>query len=65
LKSNITQVGKLPSGQNVYSWTWNDKAGELGLSGDSMGVMADGTDPSMVKVGASGYQMVDYGALLA
>jgi hypothetical protein len=65
LKSNITQVGKLPSGQNVYSWTWNDKAGEIGLSGNSMGVMADETDPSMVSVGENGYQMVNYGALLA
>ena len=65
LKSNITQVGKLPSGQNVYTWTWNDKAGELGLSGNSIGVMADETDPSMVSVGSDGYQMVNYGALLA
>ena len=65
LKSNITQVGKLPSGQNVYTWTWNDKANELGLSGNSIGVMADETDPSMVSVGSDGYQMVNYGVLLA
>lgn len=65
LKSDIKQVGKLPSGQNVYSWTWNDKAADLGMSGDSMGVMADETDPSMVIMGDDGYQRVNYGALLA
>ena len=65
LKANIKQVGKLPSGQNVYSWTWNDKAGELGLLGDSIGVMADETDPSMVVMRPDGYKMVNYGALLA
>jgi hypothetical protein len=65
LKSNVKQIGKLHSGQNVYSWTWNDKAADLGLSGNSIGVMADETDASMVSVGASGYQMVDYGVLLA
>lgn len=65
LKSDIKQVGKLPSGQNVYSWTWNAKANDIGLSGESMGVMADETDPSMVSTGADGYQRVNYGALLA
>jgi len=65
LKSEIKQIGKLPSGQSVYSWTWNDKAADLGLSGESMGVMADETDPSMVITGADGYQRVNYGALLA
>lgn len=65
LKSDIKKVGSLPSGQNVYSWTWNDKASDLGLSGESMGVMADETDPSMVITGADGYRRVNYGALLA
>lgn len=65
LKSDIKQVGKLPSGQNVYSWTWNENASDIGLSGSSMGVMADETDPSMVVTGSHGYQMVNYGALLS
>jgi len=65
LKSDIKQVGKLPSGQSVYSWTWNTQANNIGLSGESMGVMADETDPSMVSIADNGYQMVDYGALLS
>ena len=65
LKSDIKQVGKLPSGQNVYSWTWNAKANDIGLSGESMGVMADETDPLMVSIADNGYQMVNYGALLS
>ena len=65
LKSDIKKVGNLPSGQGVYSWTWNAKANDIGLSGESMGVMADETDPSMVIIADNGYQMVNYGALLA
>ena len=65
LKKEIKQVGKLPSGQNVYSWTWNDKANEIGLSGESMGVIADETDSAFVITADNGYQMVNYGALLA
>ena len=65
LKTEIQQVGKLPSGQNVYSWTWNDKANEIGLSGKSMGVIADETDSAFVITADNGYQMVNYGALLA
>jgi hypothetical protein len=65
LKSDIKKIGKLPSGQSVYSWTWNAKANDIGLSGESMGVMADESDPSMVSIADNGYQMVNYGALLS
>lgn len=66
LKSDIKQVGKLPSGQSVYSWAWNDKASEtFGLTGNSMGVMADETNSAYVVTHPSGYETVNYGALLS
>lgn len=64
LKTKIKVIGQLASGQNVYSWTWNEKAADFGLSGESMGVMADETDPAFVSTGESGYQRVHYGKLL-
>jgi hypothetical protein len=39
LKSEIVKVGQF-NGLNVYSWIWNDKAEELGLSGRAQGHIA-------------------------
>jgi len=39
LKDNVKHVGKVGN-HNWYSWTWNDKAKELGLTGIGEGVMA-------------------------
>jgi len=39
LKDNIHKVGDI-NGINFYSWTWNDKAKDLGLEGSDFGVLA-------------------------
>lgn len=39
LKQNIAHIGER-NGHKWYSWTWNDAAKALGLSGDSEGVIA-------------------------
>ncbi|MDH3582281.1 MAG: tail fiber domain-containing protein [Hyphomicrobiales bacterium] len=53
-------------GLQEYTWTWNDEAKRLGMSGTGRGVMADevaGVYPQAVVKDASGYLMVDYGLL--
>lgn len=40
LKKNIKKVFKY-KGWNIYRWTWNNIAEDLGLSGKSIGVLAD------------------------
>ena len=61
LKTNIKLVGT-NKGHNWYSWDWNEKAHELGLSGSSEGVLSTEV-PHAVFKHESGYDMVDYGAL--
>lgn len=41
LKDNVTKLGEYADGLGHYSWTWNDKAAELGLHGEGAGPMAD------------------------
>jgi len=64
LKSNITKVGE-HNGLNVYSWIWNDKAEELGLSGRAQGHIAQElqkTHPHLVGYDEdAGYYFVNYG----
>lgn len=62
LKDNIKKIGKTKGGANWYSWTWNDKAKELGLSGESSGVIAQEIQkvrPEAVKQ-VNGYLAVNY-----
>jgi hypothetical protein len=62
LKENIKFTGNF-NGFNTYTWDWNDKALELGLSGSSAGVMADQVKvimPQAINIHSSGYMMVDY-----
>lgn len=64
LKSNIKHEG-VKNGHHWFSWDWNEKAEELGLSGRSEGVMAHfvyETDPDAVKE-IGGLLAVDYGKL--
>ena len=62
LKDNIQKIGQTKGGANWYSWTWNDKAKELGLSGESSGVIAQEIQkvrPEAVKE-IDGYLAVNY-----
>ena len=61
LKTNIKKVGRV-NGFNWYSWTWNDVAEKLGLSGDSHGVLAQEVEqvkPELVGE-REGYKTVNY-----
>ena len=65
LKENITFKYKL-AGHNIYSWDWNDKAKELGLSeAPTVGVLAQEVShiPNAVMKDKDGYLLVDYGVL--
>lgn len=64
LKQNIRLIGN-KSGHNWYSWTWNQKANDLGLFGESEGVMADEiqkSNPDQVTT-RHGYLAVNYEGL--
>jgi len=63
LKDNVTQVGVLPNGINVYSWSWNKIAESLGLVGESVGVLAQeimAIIPDAVIQDDSGFLKVNY-----
>ena len=65
LKNNITQVGKLNNGINLYTWEWNDIALENNFDTyEPFGVLAQEVElimPSAVSTGRMGYKQVDYG----
>lgn len=64
LKDNVAKIGT-SNGFNIYSWSWNEKASELGLYGDGVGVIAqevEQTRPDLVVV-INGYKAVNYGGL--
>ena len=66
LKMNVRPAGER-LGVPWYTWDWNDKAEELGLSGKGEGVMAHEVAdiiPEAVGVSESGYLIVDYGVLI-
>jgi hypothetical protein len=67
LKKGIVPVGER-NGHKWYTWTWNEKAGELfGLRGNSEGVIADEIEkylPDAVIKHSSGYKTVDMGMIL-
>lgn len=65
LKENIQIVGAV-DGHNWYSWSWNELAESLGLSGESSGVIAQEvaeTRPDVIGHN-SGFLTVDYSQLL-
>lgn len=67
LKKNIKQLGSLDNGMNIYRWEWNELAGEFGLEGESVGVIAqEAADimPDAVIESSDGYLLVDYSKVL-
>jgi hypothetical protein len=65
LKDNITLVGQ-SNGHNIYTWTWNKMAQQLGIDSPAIGVLAQEvmqTNPDAVIKHDNGYYIVNYGAL--
>jgi hypothetical protein len=61
LKTNIIKTG-VENGFNTYSWSWNEEASKLGLTGAGKGVIAQEVEkinPEAV-VDYSGYKTVNY-----
>ena len=66
LKENIKPIGISENGHKLYTWDWNDKAKELGVSDPTTGVIAQEVMkymPEAVIKDANGYYMVNYGVL--
>tara|TARA_R110002050_G_scaffold124575_3_gene243771 strand:+ start:6385 stop:7401 length:1017 start_codon:yes stop_codon:yes gene_type:complete len=62
LKTNIKKIGKINE-FNKYSWTWNEKANEIGLFGESRGVIAQevqAVNEDYVMLDKTGYLKVNY-----
>lgn len=63
LKTNLVKQSETSQeGVNNYTWTWNDKAYDLGLSGDDSGYLAQEIEkvwPELVHVDESGYKKID------
>ena len=58
LKEDITKVGELHDGQNVYAYRYKgDSTPHLGLIAQEV----ERTNPDAVSTHPSGYKMVDYG----
>lgn len=68
LKDNVTKVGELPNGLNLYTWRWNHIAKDLGLDFmPEVGVMAQEVlevQPKSVVTGSDGYLRVKYSEVL-
>jgi|MDSZ01.2.fsa_nt_gb hypothetical protein len=65
LKDNIKLIGK-SNGHNIYTWTWNDIAKQLGVDTHEFGVIAQDvmqTNPEAVFEDTTGYLKVNYGVL--
>jgi len=64
LKTKIKKVGELPSGLNLYQWSWNDEGIRMGAdSYPTTGVIAQEAReiyPDAVTKGMDGYLRVDY-----
>jgi len=67
LKKNITKMGQLKSGLNIYKWEWIDGAKELGADmNHTLGVIAQEAKelfPNAVVKMDNGYYAVKYGEL--
>ena len=63
LKDNLTKTsGTSNPSVNKYSWTWNDDAKQLGMSGNDSGYVAQEIEkvwPELVTIHSSGYKMID------
>merc|ERR1711943_53127 len=63
LKTDLKMISTLPNGVEVYSWTWNKIAEAKGLSGKSVGVIAQQVQnivPGSVSRSTDGFMKVDY-----
>jgi hypothetical protein len=63
MKENISKVGVLPSGLNVYKFEYKPEFKDLAGHGEFVGVMAqdvEKTYPEAVSISPEGYKMVDY-----
>lgn len=61
LKENVESIGEY-LGRKFYIWTWKPIARVFGLSGPSIGVMAD-ENPDVSRMATNGFMLVDYGAV--
>ena len=62
LKEDI-KLDSTYNGVNFYTWKWNEKANEMGLSGGDFGVIAQEVEqhmPHVVSIGDDGYRRVNY-----
>lgn len=62
LKTNIEKIGS-KNGINVYSWDWNDLAGDIGLKGKGVGHIAQQireAHPELVTEADNGFLMINY-----
>lgn len=62
LKTNIEKIGS-KNGINVYSWNWNDIAGDIGLTGKGHGHIAQQVQevyPELISKHDNGYLMINY-----
>jgi hypothetical protein len=67
LKDNITKVGSLDNGINLYTWEWNDEGKRLANNTPAYGVIAQEVQevmPEAVTRGDHGYLMVNYSKLI-
>jgi hypothetical protein len=62
-KKNISLVGKLPNGLNLYSFEYKKKFKHLGGHGQQLGYIAQEVEkryPNAVKIESHGYKVIDY-----
>lgn len=67
LKENITKVGSLDSGINLYTWNWNEEGKRLAGDTPTVGVLAQEVQqvmPEAVTRGDHGYLTVNYSKLI-
>ena len=69
LKEDIQLFDTLPSGVNIYTWSWNEEGKRIGADRfPGFGVLAQEiqeTHPDAVSTGDHGYLMVNYRKVLA
>lgn len=67
LKDNLVKVGSTSKcGVNKYTWTWNEDAEKLGLSGNDSGYLAQEIEvvwPELVSISPSGFKQIDKSAI--
>lgn len=66
MKENITKIGQLDNGLNLYRFEYKPEFKEIAGYGQHVGVMADEAEaliPESVMQHANGYKMVNYGVI--